>query len=26
LERFQGRFLEDLLGDVCMNPLWFFSL
>jgi hypothetical protein len=26
LERFQGRSLGDLLGDVCMNPSWFFSL
>jgi hypothetical protein len=26
LERFRGRFLEDLLADVYMNPSWFFSL
>jgi hypothetical protein len=26
LERFRGRFLEDFLGDVCINPSWFFSL
>jgi hypothetical protein len=26
LERFRGRFLRDLLRDVCMNPSWFFSL
>jgi hypothetical protein len=25
LKRFGGRSLEDLLGDVCMNPSWFFS-
>jgi hypothetical protein len=26
LERFQGFSLWDLVGDVCMNPSWFFSL
>jgi hypothetical protein len=25
-ERFQGLSLWDLVGDVCMNPSWFFSL
>jgi hypothetical protein len=24
LERFQGCSLGNLLGDVCMNPTWFF--
>jgi hypothetical protein len=26
LERFRDHSLEDLLGDVFMNPSWFFSL
>jgi hypothetical protein len=26
LERFQDLSLGDLVGDVCMNPLWFFFL
>jgi hypothetical protein len=26
LERFRGLSLWDLVGDVCMNPSWFFSL
>jgi hypothetical protein len=26
LERFRDLSLGDLAGDVCMNPLWFFSL
>jgi hypothetical protein len=26
LERFQVLSLGDLVGDVCMNPSWFFSL
>jgi hypothetical protein len=26
LEHFRGLSLWDLVGDVCMNPLWFFSL
>jgi hypothetical protein len=25
LERFQDLFLRDSVGDVCMNPSWFFS-
>jgi hypothetical protein len=25
-ERFRGLSLYDLLGDICMNPSWFFSL
>jgi hypothetical protein len=24
-ERFRGLYLYDLLGNICMNPLWFFS-
>jgi hypothetical protein len=26
LERFRGLSLWGLVGDVCMNPSWFFSL
>jgi hypothetical protein len=26
LERFRDLFLGDLVGDVCVNPSWFFSL
>jgi hypothetical protein len=26
LERFRGLSLWHLVGDVCMNPSWFFSL
>jgi hypothetical protein len=26
LERFRDLFLGDLVGDVCMNLLWFFFL
>jgi hypothetical protein len=25
LERFRGLSLWDMVGDVCMNPSWFFS-
>jgi hypothetical protein len=26
MERFRDLYLGDLVGDVCMNPSWFFSL